>query len=75
LNRLIAGGVANGVGLLFLQAAIAYREVTVAASLSTTVPLWTLVLGQLLLRNSKIGPWHIGAGVLTAAGAVILITR
>ena len=56
LNRLIAGGVANGVGLLFLQAAIAYGEVIVAASLSTTVQLWTLVPGQLFLRNAEIGP-------------------
>ena len=75
LNWLIAGGVANGVGLLFLQSAIAYGEVIVASSLSTTVPLWTLALGGLFFKENKIGPWHIGAGVLTTVGAVILVTR
>lgn len=69
-----ASGVANGVGILALNAAIGYGGVVIAAPLATTTPLWALLYGAVIFRREKLHVHHGIVAVLVAIGAVLVVS-
>jgi drug/metabolite transporter (DMT)-like permease len=67
-------GIVVGLGILLLQAAISGGEVTTAAPLVSTTPLWALVLGLLVFRHESLRPWHGVVALLVAAGAALIVS-
>ena len=49
------GGATNGAGILILNTAINQGDISVAAPLATTAPLWTLLFGALIFRTERLG--------------------
>lgn len=70
LNGFLIGG-----GILSLQLGISYGSVSLAAPLSSTSPLWTLLLGVLFFRNEHLTGRHLVMAVLVVAGAILVVTR
>ena len=64
-----------GGGILSLQLAIQFGDVSLAAPLSSTTPLWTLLLGVMFFRNERITTRHLIMAVLVALGAALVVSR
>jgi drug/metabolite transporter (DMT)-like permease len=67
-----ATGICNGIGTLFLYAAVGAGQVAVVAPLIATYPLVTLGLSAIVLTNVRITA-RLSAGVVLAVGGVVLI--
>lgn len=70
LNGFLIGG-----GILSLQLGISYGSVSLAAPLSSTSPLWTLLLGVLFFRNEQLTWRHLVMALLVVAGSALVVTR
>lgn len=71
----VLNGAASGAGIMLLQAAISLDDVTVAASLASTTPLWTLAFGALIFRNETLGLRHAAIACMVFVGVVLIVTR
>jgi DME family drug/metabolite transporter len=71
----LISGVVNGVGIFFLNSALALGQVGVVASIVATAPLWTLLFGVLWFKQEKLTIRHLVVAVLVFAGSVLVIGR
>ncbi|MEX0286554.1 MAG: EamA family transporter [Paracoccaceae bacterium] len=71
----LVNGFVIGGGILSLQISISYGAVSLAAPLSSTTPLWTLLLGVLFFRNEKLTVRHLIMSLLVVAGVTLVVTR
>lgn len=70
----VVSGAATSGALYFLFLALNYIPISIANSLTSTEPLFTLAIGFLLLRQSEKLTWKTAAGAFTVvAGAAILV--
>ncbi len=67
-------GVLSGLGILGLQLSLASGNVSLTASLVSTTPIWTLVLGAFVFKNEELRWWHGVVAVLVCVGAVLIVT-
>jgi DME family drug/metabolite transporter len=75
-RRLFAvSGVINGLGILSLNQAIGMGQVTVAAPLASTAPLFALLFGALVFRREVLGWRHLVIALMAVGGAMLIVTR
>lgn len=68
-------GVINGLGILSLNQAIGMGQVTIAAPLASTAPLFALLFGALVFKREVLGVRHLLIAMLAVGGAVLIVTR
>jgi drug/metabolite transporter (DMT)-like permease len=68
-----ANGICNGIGTLFLYAALASGPVTLVAPIYATYPLVTVVLSALVLTHIRITLRLLLGTVLAVAGVVLIL--
>lgn len=68
-------GAVTGFGILLLNLAIGMGEVTLAAPLASTAPLWALVFGVVFFRTERIGLRQILLSTLVVIGVALIVTR
>ncbi|HEX9463917.1 MAG TPA: DMT family transporter [Alphaproteobacteria bacterium] len=68
-------GVVNGAATFSLYAALNQGNVSVVAPLVATYPLFTLLLGALLLHNERLDLPRLTGVAFTVAGVVLLLLR
>jgi len=71
----VLSGMINGAGILALNNAIQLGDVTVAAPLASTTPLWALFFGIVMFRHERLGLHHAIIALLVVSGAVLIVTR
>ncbi len=75
-NRMfVVNGFVIGGGILTLQVSISHGAVSLAAPLSSTTPLWTLLLGVLFFRNETLTWRHLVMALLVVLGVTLIVTR
>ncbi len=68
-------GVLNGAAVLSMYSALNTGPVHIVSPIVATYPLFTLVLGTLVLRQERLSRRLMGGVALTVAGVVILLAR
>lgn len=68
-------GVINGLGILALNQAIGMGQVTVAAPLASTAPLFALLFGAFLFKREVLGWRHLLIASMAVGGAMLIVTR
>jgi drug/metabolite transporter (DMT)-like permease len=68
-------GLCNGFGAFAMYEAIKHIPVAVVASIVATYPLFTLVLGALVLRSERITLARVAGVALTVGGVILLVSR
>jgi drug/metabolite transporter (DMT)-like permease len=68
-------GAVNGVGIFFLNSALALGQVGVVASIVATAPLWTLLFGAAWFEQEKLTIRHLLVAVFVFAGSVLVVGR
>lgn len=63
-----------GFGILGLQLSLTNGPVSLAASLVSTTPIWTLALGVFVFKNERLQWWHGVVAALVCVGAVLIVT-
>jgi DME family drug/metabolite transporter len=71
----MGSGVINGLGILALNQAIGMGQVTVAAPLASTAPLFALLFGALIFKREVLGWRHLAIALMAVAGAMLIVTR
>ena len=71
----IVTGLLVGGGILALQISIHLGSVSLAAPLSSTTPLWTLVLGLAFFRVERLTHRHLIMALLVVIGVTLVVTR
>jgi drug/metabolite transporter (DMT)-like permease len=68
-------GLINGFGILSLNGALSQGQVTLAAPLASTTPLWVLLFSLLFLRGETVPRRQLLIALLVVAGGALLVTR
>ena len=72
---MVLSGALNGLGILSVQAAIWYGDVSSVAPLIGTTPLWVWLLSTLVFRQQKSTWKHLAMAVFVVAGGTLIILR
>ena len=67
-------GLLIGLGIIAMQLSLNTSTVSLTASLVSTTPIWTLVLGIFVFKNERLQAWHGVVAVLVCAGALLIVT-
>ena len=68
-------GILNGVAVLCLYRALSTGTVVVVSPIVATYPVFTLILGALVLREEHMSGTLIGGVALTVAGVIVLLAQ
>jgi len=68
-------GILNGVAVLCLYRALSTGAVVVVSPIVATYPLFTLILGALVLREERMSGMLIAGVALTVAGVIVLVAQ
>lgn len=63
-----------GVGFMLVQMSLNAGAVTITASIVSSVPIWTLLLGALVFKNETLTWKHGAIGLCVFIGAILVIT-
>jgi drug/metabolite transporter, DME family len=74
-QRFLFSGIINGFGILSVNMALSFGDVSVVAPFLATSPLFTLALGAWVFRREVLGWHHLAIVAVAIAGAVLVITR
>ena len=66
-------GAVTGSGILALQVSLVAGSVTLAASLSSMAPVFSILLGAYIFKNEQIFWWHGVVAVMVCLGAVFIV--
>lgn len=66
-------GAVTGSGILALQVSLVAGSVTLAASLSSMAPIFSILLGAYIFKNERIFWWHGVVAVMVCLGAVFIV--
>lgn len=67
-------GLLIGFGIIAMQLSLNTSTVSLTASLVSTTPIWTLVLGIFVFKNERLHAWHGIVAALVCAGALLIVT-
>lgn len=68
-------GMTQGMALFLLTTALKIGDVVIAASLSSTAPLWGLFYGAVIFKREVLGLRHLVVAALVVSGGALLVTR
>lgn len=74
-QRFLISGIINGLGILSVNLALSFGDVSKVTPLLATAPLFTLGLGAWVFRREVLGWQHLAIVVVALAGAVLVVTR
>ena len=66
-------GAVTGSGILAIQVSLVAGSVTLAASLSSVAPVFSILLGAYIFKNERIFWWHGVVAVMVCLGAVFIV--
>ena len=66
-------GAVTGSGILAIQVSLVSGSVTLAASLSSIAPVFSILLGAYVFKNERIFWWHGVVAVMVCLGAVFIV--
>ena len=66
-------GAVTGSGILAIQVSLVAGSVTLAASLSSMAPVFSILLGAYIFKNERIFWWHGVVALMVCLGAVFIV--
>ncbi len=68
-------GVINGIGILCVNLAVSYGDVSIVAPLLMSSPIWALAFGVFVFKREKIGLTHVVLIAAIVAGSLLIVLR
>jgi len=66
-------GILVGTGFLAMQLSLVSGPVSLTASLLSTIPIWTLVLGIFFFKNESLKWWHGVVALIVCVGTIMVV--